>query len=126
MDFIYNIESKKSFDETVVSVLKAVDKKGWTLFQIYDIKERLAAKGFEHNSLKIIEICSAKHANKFLSKNTLVSLCMPCRINVLEENGMSRIIAVNPFSMKYFFPDIKDIDVEELSKEIKEIMDNSR
>jgi len=62
-DFAYIAETEKSFDEAVVSVLKAVEQKGWSLFQIYDIKERLAAKGFEQKPLKIIEICSGKHAN---------------------------------------------------------------
>ena len=53
-DFAYIIETKKSFDEAVVSVLKAVEQKGWALFQIYDIKERLAAKGFTQKPLKIL------------------------------------------------------------------------
>ncbi len=46
-DFLYIVDTDKTFDEAVVSVLKAVDKKGWSLFQIYDVKERLAAKGFD-------------------------------------------------------------------------------
>src|SRR3989338_4827302 len=86
-DFAYIVETKKNFEDAVVSVLKAVEQKGWVLFQIYDVKERLAAKGFEQKPLKIIEICSGKYANQFLNKNRLTSLCMPCKINVLEENG---------------------------------------
>ena len=64
-DFAYIVETEKSFDETVVSVLKAVEQKGWTLFQIYDVRERLAAKGFEQKPLKINAICSARHATNF-------------------------------------------------------------
>ncbi|MBS3157148.1 hypothetical protein J4442_03170 [Candidatus Woesearchaeota archaeon] len=52
-DFAYIVETKKTFDNAVVSVLKAVEQKGWTLFQIYDVKERLATKGFEQKPLKI-------------------------------------------------------------------------
>ena len=73
-DFAYVVETKKGFDDAVVSVLKSVDQKGWVLFQIYDIKERLAAKGFNQKPLKIIEICSGKYANRFLNKNRLISL----------------------------------------------------
>ncbi|MBI2598561.1 MAG: DUF302 domain-containing protein, partial [Candidatus Diapherotrites archaeon] len=86
-DFAYIVETSKNLDEAVVSVLKAVEQKGWNLFQIYDVKERLAAKGFEQKPLKIIEICSGKYANQFLNKNKLISLCMPCKINVFEDNG---------------------------------------
>ena len=76
-DFAYVVETKKSFDKAVISVLKSVEQKGWALFQIYDVKERLAAKGFEQDNLKIIEICSGKYANQLLNKNRLTSLCMP-------------------------------------------------
>ena len=53
-DFAYIVETEKSFDEAVVSVLKSVDKKGWSLFNVYDVKERLSVKGFEQKPLKII------------------------------------------------------------------------
>ena len=43
-DFAYIVETEKSFDEAVVSVLKAVEEKKWSIFNVYDIKERLASK----------------------------------------------------------------------------------
>src|SRR3989344_3606950 len=125
-DFAYIVETKKSFDETVVSVLKAVEQKGWALFQIYDVKERLAAKGFEQKPLKIIEICSGKHANQFLNKNRLISLCMPCKINVLEENGKVKIIGMKPTMISHFFPEVSKEESEEVEKDVKEIVDNAR
>lgn len=125
-DFAYVVETKKSFDEAVVSVLKAVEQKGWALFQIYDIKERLAAKGFSHEKLKIIEICSAKHANNFLNKNKLISLCMPCKINVLEENGKIKIVGMKPTIISQLFPEVTQDEVREVEKDIKEIIDNAK
>jgi len=125
-DFAYTVETKKSFDEAVVSVLKAVEQKGWALFQIYDVKERLAAKGFEQKPLKIIEICSGKYANQFLNKNKLISLCMPCKINVLEDEGKVKIIGMKPTIISQFFPKISRQEVEVVEKDIKEIVDNAK
>src|SRR3989344_6375697 len=125
-DFAYIAETEKSFDEAVVSVLKAVEQKGWSLFNIYDVKERLAAKDFEHKSLKIIEICSGKHANNFLSKNRLISLCMPCKINVLKENEKVKIVGMRPTIISQFFPEISQQEAEEVEKELKEIINNSK
>ncbi len=71
-DFAYVVTTRKSFDDAVVAVLKAVDQKGWALFGVYDVRERLAAKGFGQEPLKIIEVCSAKHASRFLEKNKLI------------------------------------------------------
>ena len=125
-DFAYIVETKKSFDEAVVSVLKAVDKKGWSLFQIYDVRERLAAKGFEQKPLKIIEICSGKYANQFLNKNRLISLCMPCKINVLEEKGKIKIAGMKPTMISQFFSEVSPQEAEEVEKDIKEIVDNAK
>ncbi len=125
-DFAYIIETEKSFDEAVVSVLKAVEQKGWTLFQIYDVKERLAAKGFEQKPLKIIEICSGKYANQLLNKNRLISLCMPCKINVLEENGRVKIVGMKPTIISYFFPEVNQKEAERVEKELKEMIDSAK
>ena len=125
-DFAYIVETEKKFDEAVISVLKEVEKKGWNLFNIYDVKERLAAKGFEQKPLKIIEICSGEHANNFLNKNKLISLCMPCKINIFEENGKIKIVGMKPTIMSKFFKEIKKEEVEEVEKDIKEIIDNSK
>lgn len=125
-DFAYVVETNKSFEDATVSVLSAVEKKGWALLQIYDMRERLAAKGFAHKPLKIIEICSAKHANNFLNKNGLISLCMPCKINVLEDNGKVKIMGMNPAVIPQFFPEINKKEAEEVEKDIKEIIDNAK
>ena len=125
-NFVYSVETKKSFEEAVVSVLKSVDQKSWALFQIYDIKERLAAKGFKQEPLKIIEICSGKHANNFLNKNRFISLCMPCKINVLEDKGKVKIVGMKPTIISKFFSEISQKEAEEVEKDVKEIVDNAK
>lgn len=125
-DFAYIAETEKNFDEAVISVLKSVDQKGWTLFQIYDVKERLAAKGFIQKPLKIIEICSGKYANQFLNKNRLISLCMPCKINVLEEDGKVKIVGMKPTIISQFFSEIEKKEVEQVEKDVIEMVDNAR
>ena len=125
-DFAYEVETEKSFDEAVISVRKAVETKGWAIFQVYDYKEILAVKGFKQKPLKIIEICSGKYANNFLNKNKLISLCMPCKINVLEEDGKVKIIGMKPTMISEFFPEVSKEETEEAEKDIKEIIDNAK
>jgi len=125
-DFAYIVETKKSFNDVVVSVLKAVEQKGWALFQVYDIRERLAAKGFEQKPLKIIEICSGKYANQFLNKNRLISLCMPCKINVLEEDGKVKIVGMKPTMISQFFPEVDKKETEQVEKDIIEMVNSAK
>lgn len=125
-DFSYIVETQKTFDEAVVAVLKAVDQKGWALFQVYDVRERLAAKGFQQGPLKIIEICSAKYANAFLSKNRLISLCMPCKINVMEDAGKVKIVGMKPSIISRFFPEVTQEEAQAAENDLKEIIDNAK
>ena len=124
-DFAYIVKTNKSFDEAVISVLKAVEQKGWALFQIYDVKERLAAKGFEQKPLKIIEICSGKYAHQFLNKNRMVSLCLPCKINVMEEGGKVVIVGMKPTMIAQLFPEIKVEEAQGVEEEILDIINTA-
>lgn len=124
--FAYVVETTKIFESAVVSVLKAVEQKGWVLFQVYDVQERLAAKGFEQKPLKIIEICSEKYAHQFLTKNRLISLCMPCKINVLEEKGKVKIVGMKPTIISQFFPEVDRRDAELVEKDIIEIINKAK
>ncbi|MBI4142200.1 DUF302 domain-containing protein [Candidatus Woesearchaeota archaeon] len=125
-DITYRVETNKSFGDAVVAVLKAVDQKGWTVFQIIDIQERLSAKGFKHDALKIIEICSGKHANKLLLQNKLVSLCMPCKINVFVDNDKVFIAGMRPSVVAEFFDNVQQSDVDAIEAELKEMIDTAR
>ncbi|MEW6329504.1 MAG: DUF302 domain-containing protein [Candidatus Micrarchaeota archaeon] len=125
-DFAYIVETDKSFDEAVVSIIRSVEQKGWAIFQVYDIKERLGAKGFEQKPLKIVEICSGKHANNFLNKNRLISLCLPCKINVIEENGKVKIVGMRPTIVPQFFPEASKKEAEDAEREVIEIIEKAR
>jgi len=125
-EFTYLVETERNFDDAVISVRRAVENKGWAIFQVYDYREILAVKGFKQKPLKIIEICSGKYANQFLNKNRLTSLCMPCKINVLEEDEKVKIIGMKPTIISQFFPEVSRQEAEEVEKDIKEIIDNAK
>ncbi len=124
-ELAYAVETNRGFEDAVVAVLKSAESKGWAIFQVYDIKERLAAKGFQQQKIKIIEICSGKFADRLLNKNRLVSICLPCRINVIEDDGKVRIVAARPSIIPQLFPNIEEKDVEDIEKEIMGIVDDS-
>ncbi len=125
-EFSYAVETEKSFDDAVIAVLRSVEQRGWALFQVYDIKERMAAKGFTHPPLKIIELCAAKHANQLLKQNRLVSLCMPCKINVLQDGATVRIVTLKPAMMTQIFPGISLEDAKNIEKDVIEIVNGAR
>jgi len=125
-ELMYEVETRKSVSQASVAVLKAVEQKGWTVFGVYDVQERLASKGFEQKPLRIIEICSGKYAHQFLNKNRRVSLCMPCKINVLEDEGTVKILGMRPTMVSQFFPEISRQEAEQAEKDLIGIIDDAR
>lgn len=51
---------------------------------------------------------------------------MPCKINVLEENGKIKVIGMNHKIISEFFLEVSKEEAEEVEKDIKEIVDNSK
>lgn len=124
-DFFYVVRTRRPFQDAILTVLQVVEKKGWALLQVYDLQERLQAKGFQIEKIKIIEICSAKHASLLLAKDKRVSLCMPCKINVYEEEGTIKIATMKPTVMGLIFSDMPNENLELLEKELKEMVDSA-
>ena len=44
---------------------------------------------------------------------------MPCKINVLEENGKIKIIGMKPTMISEFFPEIAKEEAEEAKKKLE-------
>lgn len=125
MGMFISTRTNKSFEEATLSVLRAIDKAGWSVFQIIDMKERLAAKGFNMEDLKIIELCAAKHAYGMISENKLTSLCMPCKINIIKENGQVTIAAIDVSAMASILSVSQD-KADAVSDQIKKMIEEAK
>ncbi|MCK5125238.1 MAG: DUF302 domain-containing protein [candidate division Zixibacteria bacterium] len=104
MNLEYAINTDRPFDKVVADVEKFTVEHGFKVLHIHNVQETLAGKGFDREPLKIIEICNAKFAHKALSKDMMVSLFMPCKINVYTESGKTKIKAMRPALIAEFFP----------------------
>ena len=51
---------------------------------------------------------------------------MPCKINVLEETGNVKIVGMKPSMISEFFPEVKKEEVEDVEREVREIIENAK
>ena len=79
----------------------------------------LAAKGFDIEPMKIIEICNAKFANQALAKDKKISLMLPCPISVFVEQGKTFISAFKPRVLIDHYP---GEGIEEIAGELEKIV----
>lgn len=126
MNMTYEIESERSFDDVVADVERLTAEKKFRVLHIHDVKATLDEKGFKRENLKIIEICNAKFAHEALGKHMMVSIFMPCKINVYSENGKTKIMAMNPSAISDFLPDAGLDDLAAgVQKIVTEIVDGA-
>ncbi len=127
LEFDYTVETERSFEDAIVSVRKATEGQGWSVLHVHDMKEILAVKGFDQEPLKMVEICSGKYANEFLNSDRLISLCMPCKINVYMKSGKVLISGMLPGILPQFFPDagLEDLAAT-VEKDVRDIVDSAK
>ena len=116
MNYEYTIETDRAFDEVVADVEKFTAEKMFRVLHIHDVQATLKEKGFQRESLKIIELCNAKFAYEALGRDVSVSLFMPCKITVYTENGKTMLKAMRPKAIAAFLP---DAGLEELAAEVE-------
>ena len=91
-------ESKYGFDETVLNLQTAVEKKTWKLSAIHDLQDTLKKNDYDVLPVKVFAICHPKHSSRILSKDDdrIVSSLMPCRVSIYEKsNGKTYISRMN-------------------------------
>jgi uncharacterized protein (DUF302 family) len=103
--FAYTVCTPKAFDDAVAVVERKVAEKGMRVQHVHDVQATLASKGYQIKPLKIIEVCDAPHAHAVLSKDVMISLMMPCKINVFVRDGTTWITALRPTMLAQFFPE---------------------
>lgn len=82
--------------ETITEELEEKAKKaGFGLLNIYEFKKILEVKGFPiEKDITIFELCNPLGAQQALSQLPEISVYLPCRISVYEDNGTTTISTI--------------------------------
>ena len=99
MRYAHRRTSCLSFRETVESVEQAARGQGFAVERTLDIQSALAAKGFAISPLVIVELGPDEDVD------ALVSLLLPIRLNVYEEDGAVMVAALRPSLFREVFPE---------------------
>jgi uncharacterized protein (DUF302 family) len=98
---------------------------GFGLLNTYDFKEILQSKGFpiEHD-ISVFELCNPKGAQEALSSIPSISVYLPCRISIYEENGVTYLstISVEDILSSVGVDEKFNSFMETLFKDLKKVM----
>ncbi len=114
---IYTTSTSQSI-EIVKQELEAKAKEiGFGLLKSYEFKNILEEKGFPiEKDITVFELCNPPGAQQALSEIAAISVYLPCRLSVYEDNGVTNISTIG-------FEDILNaVDVDERFKSFMAIL----
>ncbi len=121
MDYAYKRSAPRTFLETIEAVERSVRSHGFVVHHKYDIGGTVIAKGFAIRPLMILEVGPAGEPLE-----APLSLVLPCRINVYEEDGTTVVAALRPTVFRAVYPEHRlDTVVEEVEQTVIAIVDGS-
>jgi len=118
-------ESKYNFTETVEKLIVEIEKKGWKVSAIHDLKETLKKNGTEVLPVKVFALCHPKHSSKILLKDDerIISSLMPCRVSVYEKsNGKTYVSRMNSGILAKSFGGVVEEVMTASAKEVEDIL----
>jgi uncharacterized protein (DUF302 family) len=124
---LYVREAKGSLNHVIEKLEAAVAGNKFGLLGVYDLKEKMAAKGVEFSrECRVLEVCNPHQAKKVLETNMSISTALPCRISVYEESGKVKIATLKPTAMLdlYGTPGLEDV-AREVEATICKIIDEA-
>ena len=113
----YMEATNKSVQEVIDCLKEVTAKYKYGIQHIHNVQETLKSKGIDlGNECQIVDICNPIVAEKFLSEDMSLSIIMPCKIAVYNQDGET-MIAMN--SLVQLVDDINP-DLIELAQEVQE------
>jgi len=93
----YIANTTKSVADAARDLEAAVQKHGFGVLHVYDLKEILTRKGHPLAAeCRIYEVCNPKQASLVLRRDMRLNAALPCRISVFEDGGATSIGTIPP------------------------------
>lgn len=124
---LITLPTTKSVPEAAAALHIAVQANHFGVMLVHDLKETLSKKGvaLAHQCL-IFEVCQPQQAKRVLDENMSVSIALPCRISIYEEEGKTLLTALKPTTLLAMFntPQLAQV-AQEVEDTMIKIMTNA-
>lgn len=119
---IYKTQTTTPLETVKAQMQEKAKVLGFGVLHSYDFEKILKDKGFElKTQITVYEICNPPTANMALNSIPDISVYLPCRISVYEQNGMTVLATIGIEDI------LKVVEVdEEFRKHMNEIFNNIR
>ena len=120
------MDSPYSLEETIENVKRAIVGKNFTVVRIQTLDNGFVPESEEDRRQVIIYFCNFGFINQALSLDPRIGLFMPCRVTVVEQNGVVKVMSINPkYQSRLFNNEELDRPCEEMTDVYKGILEEA-
>jgi uncharacterized protein (DUF302 family) len=107
---IHVVETDKSVAQAAEDLATAVQEHGFGVLHTYDLQATMQEKNVDFpHACQILEVCNPHRAAEVLTADMQVSLALPCRICVFEQDGRTKIGTIRPVQMMEIFAGAREL-----------------
>lgn len=109
---LYTVNTKKSMTNVSKEIVQRAKKEGFGVLKEYHFKEILKEKGSPiQKDIIVYEICNPPAAQSILDAHPEVSVFLPCRISLYEQDNKTTLSTISIDSILDYFELNKDISI---------------
>jgi len=119
---IYKTQTQWPLDAVKAQLTEKAKQVGFGILGSYEFKKILREKGFPiEQDITVYELCNPAGAQEALSNMSDISVYLPCRLSIYEENGVTTLATIGIEDI------LKTVYVDEVfKKHMNEIFQNIR
>ena len=122
----YSTTSKLSVREVVNNIKVNSELKDFTVTNIFDVNSALSEKGvFFASECFVLDLCNPHNVLNLLSTNMDMSMILPCKISVYDDDGITVVSMLKQKQLYRNFTDILDEVAHEAESTMVEIINTS-
>ena len=92
---IYKVQTTHSLERIKQELEVKAKDVGFCVLKSYDFKEILESKGFPiEKDITVFELCNPSAAQQTLTQIPEISVYLPCRLSLYEENGTTTLATI--------------------------------
>jgi len=96
-------EAHDSLENVVENIKRAAIGKNFKIIRVQNLDNGLVPADKESKKQVIVYFCNFELLNKALAIDPRVGLFLPCRVTAYEQNGVVKVVAINPKRLSHLF-----------------------
>lgn len=120
MKYYFNKTLDISFDEAIQKVTKELQKEGFGILTVIDVKETLKKKlDVEFRPYKILGACNPGFAYQALQTEPHIGTMLPCNVIVQDTGSVVEVAAVDP---KASMAAVENPELEGVANQVQDLL----